>query len=153
MSTCSILRSGKARPILRRSSLSRRTSTGSVSLGLTGTPGVNLWLSSNESRVEKLFVCPLWGVADKHSRCSKRFAKSRTALVILVSMAYFWPDDGAAWWASSRIKRDPARNGPRRLRNPDAYDSSISRRCDTRSRGWVCHGLTPKPRSKRTFVT
>ena len=65
----------------------RRTITGSRSvLARTLTPRVNRYGSSNSSSVEKLLEWPLWGVADRNSRCSKRWARSRTALVILVSM-------------------------------------------------------------------
>ena len=45
---------------------------------------------------EKLFECPLWGVADKNNRCSNRGARSRTARVMWLSIAYRCPLDGAA---------------------------------------------------------
>jgi hypothetical protein len=87
---------------------------------VTLTPRQNRWRSSNSSRAEKLFVCPLCGVADRKSRCSNRGARSRTALVMCESMAYRWPLEGAAWCASSRISKDPERNGPSQSRNGPA---------------------------------
>ena len=84
----------------------------STFLARTGTPRQKRCGSRISSRAEKLFEWPLWGVAERNSRCSNRPARSRTARVIFESMAYFAPLDGAAWWASSRISSEPGRKSP-----------------------------------------
>src|SRR5208337_2402181 len=102
----------------RRSSLSRRTITASRTfLARTGTPRQKRCGSRISSSAEKLFECPLCGVAERNSRCSNRPAKSRMARVIFESIAYFAPLEGAAWWASSRMSRDPARKSPSQSRS------------------------------------
>ena len=71
----------------RMSSLMRRTMTSSRALlPRTGTPRVKRYGSSSSSRVAKLLEWPLWGVADRNRRCSKRPPRSRMARVNLVSM-------------------------------------------------------------------
>ena len=70
------------------SSFSRRTITASSCFALfTGTPRQNRCGSRISSSAEKLLEWPLCGVADRNSRCSKRGASSRTALVNSESMA------------------------------------------------------------------
>ena len=151
ISTCTTRRSGNL-PIRvsRRSSLSRRTMTAFKRFLSAGTPRQKRWGSMISSSAEKLLEWPLCGVADRKSRCSNRGARSRIALVILESMAYFCPLDGAAWCASSRMRSVPLRNSPSQSRREPAYASSISKRCETRNREWVLHGFTPKPRSRLT---
>ena len=84
----SMTRFGKDRgSIRRRSDLSRRTTTGSRSRGRIGTPRVKRCRSSISSNAEKLFECPLCGVAVRKSRCSNRSAKSGRALVNWLSIA------------------------------------------------------------------
>ena len=79
--------SGKPPWISRTSSLMRRTITSSSAfLPRTGTPRVKRYGSSISSRVEKLLEWPLWGVADRNRRCSKRPPRSRMAQVNFVSM-------------------------------------------------------------------
>ena len=71
----------------RMSSLMRRTMTSSRALlPRTGTPRVKRYGSSSSSREAKLLEWPLWGVADRNRRCSKRPPRSRMARVNLVSM-------------------------------------------------------------------
>ncbi len=54
----------------RRSSFRRRTMTSSRSFGATGTPREKRCGSRISSSAEKLFECPLCGVAERKSRCS-----------------------------------------------------------------------------------
>jgi hypothetical protein len=54
---------------------------------------------------EKLFECPLCGVALRKRRFSNRGAMSRTTFVIRESTAYFVALAGAATCASSRMRR------------------------------------------------
>ena len=82
--TLSTIRLGNPPWISRMSSLSRRTITSSSSpFPRIFTPRVNRYGSSSSSRVEKLFEWPLWGVAERNSRCSKRPHRSRIARVNL----------------------------------------------------------------------
>lgn len=90
--------------------------TSSSGLRATGTPRQNRCGSRISSSAEKLFEWPLCGVAERKSRCSNRPARSRTARVIFESIAYREPLAGAAWWASSRISKDPARKSPSQSR-------------------------------------
>lgn len=53
---------------------------------LTGTPRVKRVGSRISRRVEKELEWPLWGVAERKRRCSKRRARSRTARVNLLSI-------------------------------------------------------------------
>ena len=76
-----------ATPSARRSLLSRRTITRSSSSGSTGMPRVKRCGSRMFRRDEKLFECPLWGVAERNSRCSNRSAMLRTARVNWLSVA------------------------------------------------------------------
>ena len=117
-SICRTTRFGKPPSTARRSSFSRRTMTASRTFSeRTGTPRQKRWGSRISRRAEKLLECPLCGVAERKSRCSNRLARLRTAWVILESMAYFAPLDGAAWWASSKIKSDPGRKSPSQSRS------------------------------------
>jgi len=118
MSTCTTFRSGKPSVTSRRSFFSRRTITLSRSFGpFTGTPRQKRCGSSNSNSAAKLFEWPLCGVAVRNSRCSKRWAMSRTARVSIESMAYFVPLAGAALWASSRISSEPAAKSPSQSRS------------------------------------
>ena len=86
--TSTICRSGKPPSSPRRSSLSRRTITGSSCFApSTGTPRQKRCGSRISSSAEKLFEWPLCGVADRNSRCSNRGASSRIDFVNCESMA------------------------------------------------------------------
>ena len=87
MASRTTLRFGKPPRASRMSSFRRRTITSSRSrLPRTFTPRVKRYGSKSSSSVEKLFEWPLWGVAERNRRCSKRDPKSRTARVVFVSM-------------------------------------------------------------------
>ena len=117
MTTGSTIRLGKPPTSSRMSSLRRRTMTASRSFRpRTLTPRVNRCGSSSSSRVEKLLEWPLWGVAERKRRCSKRSHRSRTARVNLDSIPYRPPWLGAAWCASSRTRRLPGRIAPSHAR-------------------------------------
>ncbi|MNY07382.1 hypothetical protein D3C86_1401830 [compost metagenome] len=81
------LRWGKSPEMPRRSSLRRRTSTASSWEGWTGTPRQKRWGSRISSKAEKELEWPLWGVAERKRRCSKRGARERVARVSSESMA------------------------------------------------------------------
>ena len=109
---------GNSSPISRKSCFKRRTITVSSNLWLrTGTPRQKRWGSRISSKAAKLLECPLWGVADKNSLCSKRGAKSRTVLVSWESTAYFAPLAGAALWASSRMSMEAGEKSLSQSRN------------------------------------
>lgn len=149
-----LLRSGNAPTRRRRSSLRRRTITGSSSRVLSIlTPRQNRCGSRISSRAAKLLEWPLCGVAERKIRCSKRSARPRTARVSLESTAYLELCAGAALWASSRMRSDPARSSSSQSRSGAAYASSRRSACERMKRLCVENGLTAYPRSRRRSVT
>lgn len=70
-----------------------------------GTPRVKRWGSSSSMSAEKLLEWPLWGVAERNRRFSKRGANARTTRVMRESMAYLLELAGAAACASSSTSR------------------------------------------------
>ena len=107
-------RGNSARSATRRSSFSRRTITASRAAGLTSTPRVKRFGSSISRSAEKLFECPLCGVAERNRRFSNRGVMSRMTFVIRESSAMnLFVPDGAAVCASSRMSIDLRARSPR----------------------------------------
>ena len=137
-----------------RSSFRRLTITASRCFAsVTATPRVKRCGSSSSRRAAKLLECPLWGVALRKRRFSKRGATSRITLVILESFAYLPAEAGAATCASSRTRRLRFARSPRVLKSGSRYSGRRSRSCEMMNRLCVLQGLTPKPRSRRRRST
>src|ERR1035438_5448360 len=98
---------------------------------------------------EKLFECPLCGVAERKRRCSKSGVSSRILLVKSESTAQEDEVAGAAWCASSSTSMEPVLCWLSQSRRGEAYCSSRRREWETMNCEWVVQGLIAYPRSRQ----
>ena len=120
---------------------------------VTGTPRVNRCGSRISRSDEKLFECPLCGVAERNRRFSKRGATSRTTFVIRLSIAYLLAVAGAAVCASSSTSKLFRARSPMCESNGSRYSGRRISGYEMMKRWCVLQGFTPKPRSCRRRAT